>query len=378
MEMVCIRCPRGCALTAQLRDGAPLVSGNRCPLGAEYAAGELIAPKRLFAGTVPVSGRRERLSVAVSRPVALERMMDIMAVVHQTRAAPPVTRGQVLINDVCGSGADLIATKTIHKNGWDIMQEWKDKIVLVTGSSLGIGLQIVKEFARRGARTILVARDGARMERALSAIGEGRDNVQGYLCDLGDPDSVSHLFSQLWEEYPRIDVLVNNVGAFSDKLPWNAVDDETWHKCFDLNTLCAYRCSVAVADRLIALGLGGAILNIGSSTALRLKSGRMHYTASKAALHTISQVMALDLAPHGIRVNVVSPGPTATETVQARMEDPAQQEAEAVRLRKVPLGRYAAPTDIANAVLFLVSEQASYITGAILPVDGGYTIGETV
>jgi NAD(P)-dependent dehydrogenase (short-subunit alcohol dehydrogenase family) len=124
--------------------------------------------------------------------------------------------------------------------------------------------------------------------------------------------------------------------------------------------------------------IAGSIINIGSSTALQLKNGRLHYTVTKSALHTLSRVVALDLAPLMIRVNVVSPGPTATEIVQKRIDDPTQSAMEEERLRKIPLGRYARTRDIANAVMFLSSEEASFITGAILPVDGGYTIGETV
>ena len=254
--------------------------------------------------------------------------------------------------------------------------EFSGKVVLVTGASQGLGGN------QPAIRAIGLESDhGARHEEKLAqakARIESNAKVHIRACDLSDRENIRDLFRSVREDLGRIDVLVNNLGAFSEKLEWNAIDHELWMKTLDTNTLSAYFCMVEAADIMVANGISGAIVNIGSSSALQLKRGRLHYSVSKAALHTLSRVAALDLAKHQIRVNVVSPGPTQTEAVDQRMKDPVQREQEEIRLRKIPLGRYASTADIANAVVFLSSSKAQFITGAILPVDGGYTIGETV
>lgn len=256
------------------------------------------------------------------------------------------------------------------------MGEFENKVVVVTGASQGIGLQTVKEFAKRNAKVVMVSSNIEKIQSAIGSIAEGKDNVTGISCDLSSQDEVKRLADAVFEKFGTIDIVVSNVGAFSDKVPWDQLDEKTWHDCFSLNTLSSYYCARYFGDFMIEHHIQGVIVCTGSSSALHLKRGRIHYTVSKSALHSMAQVLALDLARYGIRINVVSPGPTATEIVSARMEDPSQSAAEEERLKKIPLGRYAEMTDIADAILFLSSSRASFITGAILPVDGGYTIGE--
>ena len=257
------------------------------------------------------------------------------------------------------------------------MKEFENKVVIVTGASQGIGLQIVKEFAKCKAKVIMVSSNMEKLENARKSIEENQ-LIESYRCDLRNHNEIKEMAHYIIEKYKTIDIVISNVGAYTDKLPWNEIDQELWDQAFHLNTLSGYYCAKYFGEFMIENHIEGNIVCIGSSSALQLKRGRMHYSVTKSALHTMVQVLALDLARHHIRINVVSPGPTATETIQSRLEDPVKVIAEQERMKKIPLGRYASMNDIANAVLFISSSKASFITGAVLPVDGGYTLGETI
>ncbi|MEA4930717.1 MAG: SDR family oxidoreductase [Anaerolineaceae bacterium] len=255
--------------------------------------------------------------------------------------------------------------------------EFNGKVVLVTGASQGIGLEIARQFSELGACVIMVGRHSEKLDIAKNSINNNF-KIFTYACDLSNESEIEGLFTFIRNKFQILDFLVNNVGAYSEKTAWNEIDYDLWLKTFETNVLSAYFCMVRAADIMAANQTGGAIVNIGSSAALHLKKGRLHYSVTKSSLHTLSRVAAMELAKQRIRVNVVSPGPTATETVKKWMADPELREQEEIRRKKIPLGRYAEPVEIANAVVFLCSNMAEFITGAILPVDGGYTIGETV
>ena len=256
-------------------------------------------------------------------------------------------------------------------------EEFEGKVVLVTGASQGIGLEICRQFSDLGATVISVARSREKLELAKNSI-VNNTNIYPFPCDLSIETEIENLFVWIKEKFQKIDILVNNLGAYSEKVEWDKIEHDLWIKSFETNVLSAYFCMVKAAKIMVEKGIKGAIVNLGSSSALQLKRGRMHYSVSKTSINTLTKVAALDLAKYRIRVNVVSPGPTATEVVQGRMGDPVLVLQESERLKKIPLGRYGYTSDIANAVVFLSSSKADFITGAILPVDGGYTIGETV
>ena len=256
-------------------------------------------------------------------------------------------------------------------------EEFEGKVVLVTGASQGIGLEICRQFSDLGATVISVARSREKLELAKNSI-VNNTNIYPFPCDLSIETEIENLFVWIKEKFQKIDILVNNLGAYSEKVEWDKIEHDLWIKSFETNVLSAYFCMVKAAKIMVEKGIKGAIVNLGSSSALQLKRGRMHYSVSKTSINTLTKVAALDLAKYQIRVNLVSPGPTATEVVQGRMGDPVLVLQESERLKKIPLGRYGYTSDIANAVVFLSSSKADFITGAILPVDGGYTIGETV
>ncbi len=256
------------------------------------------------------------------------------------------------------------------------MSEWKNKVVVVTGANRGMGLQIAKSFLAEDAKVVLIGRDEKKLQDGMATIKSGKENAVAMVCNLEDVTSIEKTFADIVQNVGAIDVLVNNAGAYSESAAWDGITPEKWEGALALNTLAPYHCSVAAVHSMQAAQKKGCIVNVGSSTALQFKTGRTHYTVSKVGEHALSQIMAMDLAQMGIRVNMVSPGPTMTETISSRMKDDTLRPLEEERMKKVPLGRYADMQDIANAVMFLASEEkAGFLTGVILPVDGGYTLG---
>jgi len=164
-----------------------------------------------------------------------------------------------------------------------------------------------------------------KITQSTSAHEQGRSRTSKVLSFIKSENiSYAEIAEFVKDKFQRIDVLVNNLGAFSEKKDWNVIDYDLWIKTFETNVLSAYFCMVKAADMMVKNETKGVIINVGSSSALQVKKGRLNYTVSKSALHTMSRVTAMDLARHQIRVNVVSPGPTATEIVEERMKDPEQ------------------------------------------------------
>lgn len=255
-------------------------------------------------------------------------------------------------------------------------EQFVGKTVLITGGSMGIGLETVRLFSAAGAKVIMVARRKEPLDKAYASL-EFPERVFPFQCDVSIEAEVVALFKKIAEISDGIHVIVNNVGAYYENTPWNEITHETWIRAFETNTLSAYFAAREGVRMMQEHGIKGAIVNVGSSAAIMIKKGRMQYSVTKDSVHRMTEAMAMYLAPLGIRVNLVSPGPTATEIVQQRVDDPAQADAEAARLRKIPMGRYGSPRDLANAIMFLASQEAGHITGVILPVDGGYTLGDT-
>ena len=241
----------------------------------------------------------------------------------------------------------------------------KDKIAIVTGGSRGIGFATVKKFLQEGATVILCA---SRQETAEKAIAELKEacpvcNVEGIWPNLSDLEAVRQAFQQVADKYGRIDILVNNAGV-SDSTPFEEYTEQTFEKVMNLNVKGIFTCTKAASEQMVKQG-GGVILNTSSMVSLYGQPAGMAYPTSKVAVNGLTLSLARELGPKGIRVNAVAPGITETDMMKAvpkEVIDPL--------VKQIPLRRLGQPEDIANAFVFLASEEASYISGVVLQVDG--------
>jgi NAD(P)-dependent dehydrogenase (short-subunit alcohol dehydrogenase family) len=227
----------------------------------------------------------------------------------------------------------------------------KDKVAIVTGAGRGIGLAIALALAREGARVALCDIERSFLDSALAEIKALGGQGLAFQLDVSSKEQVQSVAGQVLEGWGAIDILVNNAGIY-EVLPAEDITEEQW-------------------DRLLAVNLTGArIINIASSAG---KSGGMlagaHYSVSKAGLICLAKQLALELGPHGITANAVAPGRIDTPMIRTWSDE----ENEAFRLR-TPLRRLGTAQDVANAVVFLASEEAAFITGEIMDVNGGLLI----
>ncbi len=240
--------------------------------------------------------------------------------------------------------------------------------VLVTGSSRNTGLGIARRFAAEGASVVINGTVPENVAAAAAAVRAAGGRAVEAVADLGSLAGVEQLFAVVDAELGGIDILVNNAVHLGLSPTFVDVPDELLVAVITVNVLGYHRCGQAAARRMIAQGGGGAIVNVGSNTADRPVHGRTAYCASKGAIDALTRAMALDLAPHRIRVNTVAPGYIWTDRWSTL--DPAVA---ARRRANTPLGEPASADDVAAAVMFLASAEAGNVTGARLVVDGGVT-----
>ncbi len=242
------------------------------------------------------------------------------------------------------------------------------KVVLVTGASKGIGADIAREAALQGAGVVInYNTDSAGAERVRSDIVGAGGRAIIFRADVSHRDQVEAMVDAGTEAFGRIDVLVNNAGIAIWK-PFMEIDEESWDRTIDVNLKAVFLCSQAVCRRLIARKLPGSIVNISSIAAHGALDCLVPYCASKGGMTLITRAMAVELAPHGIRVNAVAPGTIDIE--RNRATDPRYPDD---WVPYIPLGRVGSTREIARPVLFLASDEASYVTGQVIWVDGGET-----
>lgn len=247
----------------------------------------------------------------------------------------------------------------------------RGKIALVTGASRGIGRAIALAFANEGADVIVnYVRQGeaaAEVGRQIEDLGRRSLVVQ---ADTSRRDQVKALIEQGWQALGKIDLLVNNAGI-ETIIPLLDLDDTQWEQVTDVNLRGPWLCSQVFARRLISTSVPGAIVNIGSIQSGLALPGRTHYAPTKRGVEALTRNLAAELAPVGIRVNCIHPGVIETDMTQWVIGDP---EILPVVLDKIPLHRQGQPEEVAPAAVFFASDDASYITGQSLFVDGGMLV----
>jgi NAD(P)-dependent dehydrogenase (short-subunit alcohol dehydrogenase family) len=240
------------------------------------------------------------------------------------------------------------------------------RVAVVTGGNRGLGEAWVQSLVDVGATVVIAARDDDRSRATADRIGESVDSVHLDVRDAGD---IRRALATIVARHGRVDILVNNAGACIHRPALEVTDDE-WEQVIDVNLNGLWRCCQAFGRHMIENG-GGVIVNIGSISAQIVNRPQMQpaYNASKAAVHQLTKSLAAEWAPHGVRVNALAPGYTKTE--MAPVDRP---EFRARWIDDAPMQRYAMPQEYGPALVFLASDASSFMTGATLVVDGGYTV----
>ena len=242
----------------------------------------------------------------------------------------------------------------------------KDKVVLITGASRGIGRAIAVNAAKEGAVTVVnYAQSGDAADEVVKEINDMGGVAKSFKADVSNKDEADKMIEDVFNEFKSIDVLVNNAGIVRDNLLVMMEPDE-WDAVINTNLGGVYNCTKAVA-RYMMMKKSGKIINMSSVASERAGKGQSNYAASKGAINSFSRAMAMELAPKGITVNAVAPGVIETE-----MSETVVRRAKDHILGMIALKRLGKPDDIANAVIFLASDMANYITGEVLHVDGGF------
>lgn len=243
------------------------------------------------------------------------------------------------------------------------------KVAIVTGGGSGIGLAIAEKFVQQQITTIIVGRDEQKLLTAQQKLGVLCGMV---VCDLANLAAIPKLVQGVVQKYGQIDILVNNAGI-NMKKEFTEVTDEDFQRILQTNVTAVFALSREVVKCMLEKEVKGSIINISSMASQYGIPKVIAYTASKSAIEGMTRAMATELSPRGIRINCIAPGFIATEMSAKALQNDPERSGKA--MGRTPMGALGAPSDIGDAAVFLASDAARYITGVVLPVDGGNSIG---
>lgn len=242
-------------------------------------------------------------------------------------------------------------------------QRFDGKVVVITGGTEGIGLATAKAFAAAGALVYITGRNEARLQDALAEIGNGAVGVQG---DVSKASDLDRLYARIRDDHGRVDVVYANAGV-SESASIGGIEDDHFNRLFDINV----RGTVYTVQKALPLmSAGGSIVLAGSGAGAKGFPNLSIYSATKAAIRSFARTWTMDLKSRGIRVNVVSPGMVLTPAMKAYLQD--NEGVEGWMKGAIPFGRLAEADEVAKAVLFLASDESSFVGGAELMIDGGF------
>jgi 3-oxoacyl-[acyl-carrier protein] reductase len=249
----------------------------------------------------------------------------------------------------------------------------KDQVAIVTGGSRGIGRAIVEALAREGARVAFVYKGSQQaageLEARITAAGGVAKAHQG---DVADPEAARRIVAGVLADWGRVDILVNNAGVIRDGL-FVRMEPDAWRQVLSTNLDGAFYFCRAVADQMVFKQRSGRIVNVSSVAAEHSNPGQTNYAASKGAVNAFTRALAVEVGGRGVTVNAVAPGFVETDMTEA-----VRNKAGELIKKAIPLRRLGRPEDVAGVVVFLCSPAAAYITGQVITVDGGLSLGAAV